>query len=164
MDKVMNVDPGLMIWTLITFFIFFGLLTKFATKPIMAGLKKREDSIQESIENAEKANADAQKLLKESQEKIRTAQQEMMGIVNKGRQQAEEIIKKALDEAELVKKQKIDETVREINRSKDNALKELRGEVADLVIFATEKILDETLDKEKHFKLVQSYIEKLPNN
>ena len=164
MDKLMNVDPGLMIWTLVTFFIFLGLLLKFGTKPIMKGLKAREDSIRSSIENAEKANSEAQSKLKEIDERLFTAQKEMAEIVSKGKIQAEEIIRKATDEADKIKKQKSDEAIREIERSKETAIKELRTEVADLVIKATEKLLDSTLDKEKHIKLIESYIEKLPNN
>ena len=164
MDKVMNIDPGLMIWTLLTFGIFLFIVTKLGTKPIINALRKREESIKDSIEGAEQANAQAKQILKESEAKLNTAYQEMSEIVNKGRQQAEDILKKAAEDADVVKKAKIDEAIREIERNKEIAIKELRTEVAGLVVQATEKILGETLDKEKHYKLVESYIEKLPNN
>ena len=164
MDKLMNVDPGLMIWTLITFLSFLALLIKFGTKPIMNGLKAREERIRLEIENAEKNNAQAQKLMKETEDKLYNAQKEMAEIVNKGKLQSEEIIRKATEEADRIKKQKTDDAVREIERSKETAIKELRTEVAGLVIQATEKLLDETLDREKHLKLIETYIQKLPNN
>ena len=106
------------------------IITKLGTKPIINALRKREETINESIENAEKANVQSQKILKESQAKLDSAHVEMNDIVNKGRQQAEEIIKKATDEAEVVKKIKLEEALREIERKKEIAIKELRTEVA----------------------------------
>jgi F-type H+-transporting ATPase subunit b len=164
MDSVMNVDPGLVFWTLINFGIFLFLLLKFGAKPIINALNTREESINNSISEAEKANAEAKKLFAESQKKLDKAQQEMAEIIAKGREQAELHIRKAADEAEKVKRQKVEEAAREIDQSKDKALLELRSEVADMVIIATKKIIGETVDKEKHYKLIQSSIEKLPNN
>ncbi|MBI5324660.1 MAG: F0F1 ATP synthase subunit B [Ignavibacteriae bacterium] len=164
MERIMDIEPGLMIWTIFSFLIFLAILVKFGTKPLLNGLNARENRIKEAIENADKANEQAQKILKETDEKLSTAQIEMAEIVRKGKVQAEELIKKASDEADKVKKQKVDEAIREIERNKENAIKQLRTEVASLVVAATEKILDETLDKEKHYKMVESYIAKLPNN
>lgn len=161
---ILNVSPGLIFWTLLNFIIFFFLLAKLGAKPIANALKSREANIQKNIEDAEKANVEAKKILAESENKMNSARQEMAEIVSKGRSQAEEIVRKAGDEAEKVKRQKIDEAKNEIERSKEIALKELRTEVAGLVVTATEKILGETLDKEKHLKIVESNIDKLPKN
>jgi F-type H+-transporting ATPase subunit b len=164
MESIMNVDPGLIIWTLVNFGIFLFILLKLGTKPILNSLNMRESAIKESIESAEKARADARALLKESEDKLSNAQREMNEIISKGREQAEKILQKATEEAEAVKRQKVEDASREIDRSKEIAIKQLRNEVADLVVMATEKILDETLDKEKHFKMIEKYIDKLPNN
>lgn len=164
MDSILSVSPGLIIWTLVNFFIFFFLLYKLGFKQIANGLKTREDSIRESIEGAEKANLEAKRILEESQSKLSTAQQEMTEIITKGRIQAEEIVRKASDDAEKVKQSKVEEAKKEIERSKDNAIKELRKEVADLVIEATEKIIGENIDKDKNYKMIESYIGKIPNN
>ena len=160
----LDINPGLIFWTIINFLIFLFIIIKFGGKPIINSLKTREDHIHTEIENAEKANAEAQKLLKESQEKLDSAQREMSEIISKGRQQGEELIRKAAEEADKVKQAKIEDAKREIERSKESALKELRTEVAGLVVKATEKILDEKLDDEHHRKLIESYIEKLPQN
>jgi F-type H+-transporting ATPase subunit b len=164
MDSILSVSPGLIIWTLVNFFIFFFLLFKLGFKQIAKGLKTREDSIRESIEGAERANLEAKRILEESQAKLSTAQQEMTEIITKGRTQAEEIVRKAAEDAEKVKQSKVEEAKKEIERSKDNAIKELRKEVADLVIEATEKIIGENIDKEKNYKMIESYIGKIPNN
>ncbi|MFP4369021.1 MAG: F0F1 ATP synthase subunit B [Candidatus Kapaibacterium sp.] len=164
MDSLLNIKPGLLIWTIINFLIFLFILIKFGGKAIINGLKAREDKINRAIESAEKANEEAQKLLKESRSKLDSAREEMAAIVNKGREQAEAQVRKAAEEADKVKRQKLDEAVKEIENSKQAALKELRSEVAGLVIEATEKILDEKLDKDKHTKLIESYLDKVPKN
>jgi F-type H+-transporting ATPase subunit b len=164
MDNLLSVNPGTIIWTIVNFGIFLFIILKFGLKPIANGLKAREDRINTAIENAEKANANASTLLKESQEKLDNAQREMQELISKGRQQAESIVKKAAEEAEKVKQTKVAEAQKEIERSKDAALLELRSEVAGLVIKATEMILNEKLNDERHQKLIESYIEKLPKN
>jgi F-type H+-transporting ATPase subunit b len=164
MESLLNVSPGLIIWTIINFSIFLFIILKFGAKPIINGLKAREDRINAAINDAEKANAEAQSILKQSQEKLDSAQKEMSEIIAKGRTQAEQFLQKASEEAELIKKKKLDEALREIDRSTAEAIKSLRAEVAGLVIGATEKILDERLDDERQRKLIESYLEKIPQN
>lgn len=164
MESVLNISPGLMIWTLFNFFILLFLIIKFAVKPIVKAIRSREESIRLSIENAQKANLESQQILQESKEKLRNAQNEMAEIIQKGRQQSEELIKKATDEAERVKRTKINEAAAEIERSKNLAIAELRNEVADLVVQATSKLLGEIVDKEKHQQIIQSHIDKLQKN
>lgn len=164
MESVLNVSPGLMIWTLLNFLIFLFLLIKFGAKPITEGLKRREEYIRKSIEDAQKANKEAERLLKETNEKMMSAQQEMTDIIRKGKEQAESIIRKAEEEAEIAKKNKVEEAVREINRTKDLALQQLKTEVADMVVSATEKLLGEVLDREKHQKLAENFIEQIQKN
>lgn len=164
MEKILQVDPGLMLWTIFNFLIFLGIILKFGTKPLVNGLRSREKSIQDAIEKAEQASKDAQEVLALSHEKIKSTQKEISEMLNQAKQQGDMLKTKAADEAEFVKKQKIDEAVKEINRSKEIAIKELRNEVAELVVIATEKILEEKLDKEKHYDLVKNYMKKLPQN
>ncbi len=164
MDSLLNVNPGLIIWTIINFLIFLFIILKFGSKPIMNGLKAREERINSAIETAEKTKLEAEKLFLESEKRINSAKEEMSQIVAKGRQSAEEIIKKATDEADSLKKTKLDDAIREIEKSKNIALGELRKEVAQMAVDAAEKIIDANLDKDKHYQLVEKYIEKLPKN
>lgn len=164
MDTIMNVSPGLIIWTIFNFLIFLFLLLKFGTKPMVNALRKRENTIKESLENAEKANLEAKRILQESQEKLNSTQAEINEMINKGKLIYDDILRKATEEAEAAKKEKVEEAKREIERSKENALKQLRSEVAELVVIATGKIIGEKLNTEKDYQLVESYIEKIPKN
>lgn len=164
MDSLLNISPGLMIWTIINFLIFLFVVIKFGGKIILDGMKTREDRIQNSIDAAEQANENAQILMQQSQEQLNNAQKEVSAIIAKGKEQGEAMIRKATEEADKAKKAKVDDAIRAIERNKEQAIKELRSEVAGLVVEATEKILDETLDKEKHYKLVENYLDKIPKN
>jgi F-type H+-transporting ATPase subunit b len=158
MGNILDVNFGLVFWTLVNFVIFLFLLLKFGTKPIANALKTREEIINNSIANAEKANEEAKAILSESQQKISSAQVQANDIIIKGKAQVELIISKAKDEAETVKNQRIADAAKEINRYKESAIIELRTEVADLVIQATEKVLNEKLDPVKDLKLVETSI------
>ncbi len=164
MDAVLKIDPGLIIWTIINFVIFLLIVLKIGVKPIANSLKSREKGIQDSIDAANQANENATKMLAEADAKLKNSQQEMNDIIRKGREQAELILQKAGEEADVLRKQKVAEAQRDIELSKDNALKQLRTEVADLVIKATEKILDQELDKDKHSKLIETAIKEMPTN
>lgn len=164
MDALLSIKPGLLIWSLVNFLIFLFLLIKFGGKGIVNALNKREETINNQYAEASKANEKAMEILKESQAKIDQAQQEVAQIITKGREQAENQVRRAAEEADHVKREKIEEAAREIERSKDAAIKELRNEVASLVVSAAEKMLEEKLDKDKDYKLIENYLEKLPKN
>lgn len=164
METLMSVDSGLIIWSLINFTILMIILGKFAFPAIKNALKSREKNINKSIEEANALNEKAQLLLKESQEKLDNAQKEVSEIINNGKERADAHIQKSLEEADKLKNQKIEEAKREIERSKDEAIGQLRKEVADLVLIATEKVLDEKLDKDKHIDLIKNHIDQLPKN
>lgn len=164
MDALLSINPGTIIWTLINFSILLFILAKFAFPAISKSIKEREEGITNAIQAANDANIKAQELLKDSQKQIDNAHLEVKEIIANSRKQAEQIVAKAGLEAEQVKKAKIEETLREIERSKDQALSELRTELASLIVLATEKVLGEKLNNDDHLKLVQNYIEKLPRN
>lgn len=164
MEGMLTPNPGLMIWTLIIFAILSVILVKFAFPVILNALKTREEGIANSIKNAEEANKKAEVILAESQKKFDNAQADISELIANGKKQAEEIVLKASQDAEDVKKSKINNALKEIERNKQEAILALRKEVADLVMEATGKLLNEKLDKDKHQSMVESYIDKLPKN
>lgn len=164
MQDIMNVNPGLLFWSLINFGILFFILSKFAFPAMKKSLQSREEGIQNAIDEASSLNEKAQILLAETQIKLDNAQKEVSQILTSAKNLAEQNIQKANEEAEKSKHIKIEEAKREIERSKNDAISELRNEVADLVVSATEKILEIKLDKDSHLKLAKEQIEKLPKN
>ncbi len=164
MENLVSVNPGLMIWTIVIFTIFFLLIAKFGAKPIANALNQREKNINDAIDNANNANIVAQENLKKTQDKLDDAQREMAEIIATARAQGEKQLKKASEEADLLKHQKLQDATKEIERKKEEAIAELRREIAGLVVDATEKILEEKIDAAKDQKMIESYIQKLPKN
>ena len=164
MDSILNIPHGLMFWTLVNFGIFFLLVLKFGGKSIVNAINQRESNIQNAIDAAKDAERTAKELLAKSQEQFDNTQQQINELLIKGREQADLQLSRAVQEAENMKKTKVQDALKEIERSKNQALKQLRTEVADMVVSATEKILNEKLDKEKDFKLVENYIQQLNKN
>lgn len=164
MDALLNVKPGLVFWTFVNFSIFLFIVIKFFGKPIINALNNREKGIEDAINKSQSQMAEATKLLNESKSRLDNTHLEVVELIGKGREQAETIIRKATEEADRIKKSKVDDAIKEIERNKDAALIQLRTEVAELVVMATEKIIKEKIDKNRDMKLIESYIENLPKN
>lgn len=164
MDTLLNPSPGLMIWTLISFAVFIGLIIKFGGKPIIKAINAREEHLNSQLEQAEQANENAKKLLAQNEERIANAQAEMHEIIAKGRKQAEQITAKAEADASDIARKKIDDAGKEIERQKQDAINELRNEVADLVIKATEKVINEKMSKEKDGSLIEKSLGEFRKN
>lgn len=164
MPSFLDMSPGLIFWTLINFCGFALIIAKYAWKPMMNGLKAREGSIREALENADRASAEAILRLNESKAKIASAQAEMMSIVREGKNQADAMMRKAHTEAEHVKQHKILEAQGEIEREKDEAIKVLRAEVSSMVISATEKLLGRTMQGEDQKRFVDAYVNDISKN
>jgi F-type H+-transporting ATPase subunit b len=164
MDALLSVNPGLMIWTLINFFLFFLLLGKFGFKPMLAALEAREQRINDSIDQAEQANEMAQKSMNESREKLAQAHNEVMDLLREGKTQAESIIRHATEEAEQIKQTKLEEALREIAREKEIALQSLRTEMSTLIVQATDKVIGKVVNAEQHRSLIDATVNELSNN
>jgi F-type H+-transporting ATPase subunit b len=161
---MLNPNPGLIIWTIVTFVFLLIVLGKFAWKPLLESLRKREESLRNSMERAEQAKQDAERLLNEHKKQLERAGQEGQRILNENRQLAEKLKEEIIDKANQQSRKMVEQAKEEIDRNKEAALTQLRGEVASLAVQAAGKILDETLDENKHRKLVDNYLNGLPKN
>ncbi|NOY06181.1 MAG: F0F1 ATP synthase subunit B [Chlorobi bacterium] len=164
MDTLLNVNTGLLIWTIVTFLLVLYILSKIAWKPLLSGLEGREQRIREEVERAENARREAEKLLAKHKENLANAEREARHIIDEGRKTAEkikdDIIREAREDAQRLVRQAQDD----IRREKSTALNELRAEIADLAVRAAEKVINASLDDEKHRKLVNDFIDQLPRN
>lgn len=159
---MLEINPGLAIWTIVTFIVLLFVLKKLAWKPLLQALITREEKIRESLEQAEHARLEAQRLIEENQRQMAHAQSEFQRMMREAREEAEKLRAKRKQEAETEARKIIDQGKMEIEREKDTALAQLRAEVADLAILAASKILDEELDEKKHRKVVDSLLRDLP--
>jgi len=155
-------DPGLIIWTIITFLLLLFILKKAAWKPLLSALQKREDTIANSIQKAEQAKVDAEKLLKEHSERLAQAEAEAQRIINEGRQLAEKIKENITTEAKAISDKIIKESKEEIEKSRQAAIESLKKDISQIAILAASKIISENLDEKVDKKLVDKMIENLP--
>ncbi|MCH8567817.1 MAG: F0F1 ATP synthase subunit B [Balneolales bacterium] len=163
-NALLNFEPGIVIWIFITFVVFIVLLKKLAWGPILKALEQREQSIQESLDSAEKAMKRAEEISAKNDEALKKAEVEAQRLRKEAKEEAEkirvDIIEKARSEAEAAKNQILES----IEQEKQKAMLELRNQVAELAIEATRRILNAELDQKKNKKLVDDFIDELSKN
>lgn len=164
MDTLLTIEPGMLIWTFVVFFLLLWVLKKFAWKPLLSALEGREQSIRADLERAENARVEAERLLAEHKKMLDRADAESRAIIEEARKTAEALKHDIVEKASEQARQMTNQAKAEIQREKETALSQLRNEVADLAIQAASKILRESLDDEKHRKLVSTFISELPKN
>ncbi|MCF7958863.1 MAG: F0F1 ATP synthase subunit B, partial [Phycisphaerae bacterium] len=146
--SIFDGGPFETIFAVVLFIVIFLILRKWAWGPILSGLQKREEYIRQSIEDADKAKADAEVSLKDYQEKLAQSQQEARDILEKGRADAnklaDELKKNAQEEAGNIRIQ----TQRDIEQAKKQAIAEIHEQVAVLATELAGKIIGKTLTLE----------------
>lgn len=155
---MLDLNPGLIIWTIITFLVAMLILRRYAWKPLLGALAAREEKIRSQLEQAERAQTEAQRLLEEHRRELAAAEEQSQRIIREGRSLADQLKADILEKADASARTMIDQAKGEIQREKDSALEHLRAEVADLAIMAAGKILDANLDTPKQRKLVDAVI------
>jgi F-type H+-transporting ATPase subunit b len=159
---MLDLDPGMMIWAWITFVILLTLLYRFAWKPILSVVDKRERTIQDSLDKAKHAQEEAEALLNRHQEMMQKAEEEARKFLSENRELAEKSKHDILEQARQSAQTILDKAKQEIEREKEAAVLALRSEVADLAISATRKIIGESLDEARQRSLIEEYVGKIP--
>ncbi|MBI9070434.1 MAG: F0F1 ATP synthase subunit B [Melioribacteraceae bacterium] len=161
---LLDVAPGLMIWTTVTFILLLLVLKKLAWKPIINSLNERENFIKDSLEKAEKARADAEVLLEENRKNLARAEEDAQKVITQGREYSEKLKAQALEESKAEAKKMIEDATLNIDRKTQEAFSKLKDQIVDIAVDASEKIIRENLDKEKQKNIVDKYIDDLQKN
>ena len=146
---------GLMIWTLLLFLITMFVLAKFAFPKIGEALEKRANAIRENIEASEKQREEADKLLAEYRERLREAREQADDIVARARKASEAAVAEASAEGKSRREELVAAARRDIETETRRSLEQIRKEVADLTVLATEKVTRKSLDDDDHRRLVE---------
>ncbi|MFA6438037.1 MAG: F0F1 ATP synthase subunit B [Bacteriovoracaceae bacterium] len=161
---MLDINPGLIIWTIITFVLLVIVLGKFAWKPILQALQTREQEIADALKKAEDAKKDAERMMQENKIAMEKVTNETARLIAEGRTMAEQLKNDIVAKANESAKKMMDQAKDEIGREKESAMVQLRTEVAELSIIVAEKILDESLDSAKQKKMVDKVLQQLQNN
>jgi F-type H+-transporting ATPase subunit b len=154
-------NVGLMIWTLIVFTISLYVLSKLVFPRIQEALDKRQKIIEESIDAAERTRVEADQLLAEYRERLSAAREQAEEIVSRARKAAEAAEASALSDAKAKREELLEQTKRDIQAETRRAIQEIRNEVADLTILATEKVTRKTLTEDDQRRLVEEALSEL---
>jgi len=155
---IIEVVPGLMIWTLIAFGLTFWGLKRFAFGPIQKTIDERRARIRSSVEEAEHARAEARRLLEEHKQLIGQAKSEAGAILAEARKVADSQRERAREEAEADRQRRLEDTRKQIEAETVRALEQIRSEVAELTLAATAKVTGKVLDRDDHRKLIEDAI------
>jgi F-type H+-transporting ATPase subunit b len=148
-------ELGLMIWTLLAFGITLYLLNKLAFPRIAEALDKRRKAIEDSIEHAEQAKREADELLDEYRARLREAREQAEDITVRARKAADVLADESKAQATQQREELMERTRRDIEAETKRALDEIRKEVANLTVIATEKVTRKSLTPEDHRRLIQ---------
>jgi F-type H+-transporting ATPase subunit b len=154
-------NVGLMIWTLLVFGISMWLLAKFAFPRISEALDKRQRAIEESIDASERTRQEADRLLQEYRERLAEARGQADDIVSRARKTGETTQNEIVAEARAKREEMMEQTRREIQAETRRAIGQIRSEVADLTVMATEKVTRKTLDESDQRRLVDEALSEL---
>lgn len=156
-----SVNPGLSIWTLLIFGLLVLVLAKTAWPAILKVVEEREARIRQQLDEAAKANAEAQRLLAEYQAQLARARGEAQELLAQGRQAGDKVREEMVARGRAEQEELLERARREIALEKDRALAELRREAVELSIAAATKVIGKNLDTEADRKLVREYLDSL---
>jgi F-type H+-transporting ATPase subunit b len=157
-NPLIEVVPGLMIWTLICFLITFYVLRRYAFGPIQHIIDERRQRIRQSLVEAEHAREESRKLLEEHRQLRAQARGEAEEILSEARRVAESVRERVKEEAEEDRQRRLEETRRQIEAETARGIEQIRAEVAELALVAAEKVTRQRLDRDADRALIEDAI------
>ncbi|MBP7735298.1 MAG: F0F1 ATP synthase subunit B [Spirochaetes bacterium] len=160
-EGLLRVDPGLLLWTIVTFLIMVLVLWKAAWKPIVDSMDARAEKIRFDIDNAERTRQEAEKLLTQHKTMMDNARNEASQIIAKGREEAEKIKADIVEKATTESRTIADRAKKEIDLAKDKALLDIKTEVVLLSTEIASKIINKNIKPEDQKALVEEALNKI---
>jgi len=160
-NPLVQPDPGLFIWTIVTFLVLLAVLAKFAWRPLLQALETRQNAIRKSLDDAQQAKQDLERLNAESAQIIARARVDADGIITQSRADAErlreEIRQKARGEADLIVKN----AERQIQLETSRAIEQIRHEAVELSVMIASKIIQRNLTKDDNERLIDEALKQV---
>jgi F-type H+-transporting ATPase subunit b len=160
-NPLIEVVPGLMIWTLVSFGITFFVLRRYIFGPVQKAIDARRERIRQALEEADKARAEARRLLEEHRSMMQQARGDAEQILSEARRIAESQRERMRDELEADRQRRLEETTKQIEAETRRGLEQIRAEVAELTVVATGKVTGKVLTAEDHRRLIDEAISEL---
>jgi F-type H+-transporting ATPase subunit b len=158
---LIEVVPGLMIWTLVCFAIAFFVLRKYAFGPIQRTIDERRERIRQAVDEADNARNEARELLEQNRAILAQARSESADILAEARKVGDAQIERAKQEAESERQRRLEDTRKQIEAETTRAIGQIRSEVADLTLEATARVVGKVLDTADQKRLVEEAVDGL---
>ena len=156
--NIMNVDPGLMLWTVVTFVLLLVVLRLTAWKPLMGALEAREQRIRGTIEDADRVKGEADELIARYQNMLNEAKSEAQAIIDEGKADALKVKQTIVDETRREAEASKERAKREIALATDEARKQLWAETSKLSTLLAGKILQRNLNEADQQRLIEAFM------
>jgi len=160
-NPLIQVTPGLMIWTIVCFLIALYVLKRYAFAPIQKLIDERRARIRQSLDEADEARAEARELFEEHRKLIGQAKGEAEEILTEARRVGEATQRRMREETEADRQRRIEDTRKQIEAETRKALGLIRSEVAELSLIAAEKVTRRSLDDADHKRLIEEAVGEL---
>jgi F-type H+-transporting ATPase subunit b len=160
-NALIDVVPGLMIWTIVTFAIVFFVLRRVAFGRIQGLIDQRRDRIREALDEADRAREEARKLREEVRDEREDAKAERERILDDTRRQAQRQFQQAREQAEQDLKERLDKNREEIDADNVKLREQIRRDVVELTLLTSEKVTGKVLDEDDQRRLIDETIEEV---
>ena len=158
---ILNPQPGLMVWTIITFVLLLLILRKLAWGPMLAMLDKREKAIAEALARSEQARAEAERILADQKTILDQARREAQELIERSRQDGERARQGMLGEAREQSEKIIAAGKQAIEQEKKSALQEIRTVAVDLALGAAARLIEVNADDRVQRGKVEQFVQEL---
>ena len=158
--NVFNLNMGTSFWTLVIFGLLMVVLAKWAFPPILGYAQAREERIQRSLDEANRAREESREALEAQRRELAKAHEESQLIIARGRQDAEKVRAELLERARAEQEEVLERAKREIEREREQALESIRREAVELSIAAASHLVGRRLDAEEDRRLVRDYLDR----
>ncbi len=157
---VVTID-GTVVVELIAFLLMLAVLARYVYPEIVKVAEARQRAIAQQLKEAEEARTAAEARLKEAQAKLDDARRSAQSVLDAAAKSAEQLRQELKQKADEEAKRTVENARKQIEAERDQAIRSVRTEVADLVVLATEKVVGETLDERKHRALIERSIQEV---
>ena len=163
--SIIRPEPGLIVWSIIIFLLFWLMVGKFAFKPIAKALKDREKSIQDSLDQAKLAREEMDKLKNENEKILQEAREERARILAEAKDMHNKILSEAKDKAKVEANKIVEKAKAEIENEKEAAFADLKNKVGSMALVIAEKVIERDLSNDKsQVEYAESLVNKLNLN
>jgi F-type H+-transporting ATPase subunit b len=156
--SLIDVVPGLMVWTIITFLIVLFVLRRYAFGPIQRLIDQRRDRIREALDEADKARTEARELRELTAKEREQAKLDREQILDDARRQSQRLVEQARERADADLKEQLEKNREELAAENTRLREQIRRDVVELTLFAAEKVTGKVLDEDDQRRLIDETI------